>query len=60
MTAAKRPEYEYRELMLAFAVALGELLGSQRHWLKEFHDVAVIGSSLVPEAQNRHYARRAY
>ena len=56
MTAAKRPEYEYRELMLAFAVALGELLGSQRHWLKEFHDVAVIGSSLVPEAQNRHYA----
>ena len=56
MTVAKRPEYEYRELMLAFAVGLGELLGSQRHWLREFHDVAVVGASLVPEAQNRHYA----
>ena len=56
ITVAKRPEYEYRELMLAFAVGMGELLGSQRHWLKEFHDVAVVGASLVPEAKNRHYA----
>ena len=54
ITLAKRPDY--REWILAFAVALGEVLGSQRHWLKEFHDVAIVGSSLVPDAQNRHYA----
>ncbi|CDM77200.1 Regulatory protein AfsR [Mycobacterium marinum] len=56
LAVAKRPEPEYRELMLALAVGLGEILGSQQHWLKEFHDVAVVGASLVPEAQNRHYA----
>ncbi|OHU79015.1 tetratricopeptide repeat protein [Mycobacteroides chelonae] len=56
LAVAKRPEHEYRELMLALAVGLGEILGSQRHWLKEFHDVAVVGGSLVAEAQNRHYA----
>ena len=56
LAVAKRPETEYRELMLAFAVGLGEVLGSQRHWHKEFHHVAVVGASLVPEAQNRHYA----
>lgn len=56
LAVAKRHEPEYRELMLAFAVGLGEVLGSQRHWLTEFHDVAVVGASLVPEAQNRHYA----
>ncbi|WP_273735410.1 tetratricopeptide repeat protein [Mycolicibacterium septicum] len=56
LAVAKRSEPEYRELMLAFAVGLCEVLGSQRHWLKEFHDVAVVGASLVPEAQNRHYA----
>lgn len=56
LAVAKRPEPEYRELMLALAVGLGEILGSQRHWLREFHDVAVVGASLVPEAQNRHYA----
>lgn len=56
LAVAKRPEPEYRELILAFAVGLDEILGSQRHWLKEFHDVAVVGASLVPEAQNRHYA----
>lgn len=56
LTVAERPEPEYRELILALAVGLGEILGSQRHWLREFHDVAVVGSSLVPAAQNRHYA----
>lgn len=56
LAVAKHSEPEYRELMLAFAVGLGEVLGAQRHWLKEFHDVAVVGASLVPEAQNRHYA----
>ena len=56
LAVAKRPETEYRELMLAFTAGLGEILGSQRHWLREFHDVAVVGASLVPEAQNRHYA----
>jgi tetratricopeptide (TPR) repeat protein len=56
LAVAKRLEPEYRELMLALAVGLGEVLGSQRHWLREFHDVAVVGASLVPEAQNRHYA----
>lgn len=56
LEVAKRPEAEYRELMLAIAVGLGEILGSQRHWLKEFHDVAVVGGSFVAEAQNRHYA----
>ena len=56
LAVAKRSEPEYRELMLALAVGLGEILGSQRHWLREFHDVAVVGASLVPEAQNRHYA----
>ena len=56
LAVAKRPETEYRELMLALAVGLGEILGSQRHWLREFHDVAVVGGSLVAEAQNRQYA----
>lgn len=56
LAVAKRPEPEYRELMLGLAVGLGEILGSQRHWLREFHDVAVVGASLVLEAQNRHYA----
>lgn len=56
LAVAQRPELEYRELMLGLAVGLGEILGSQRHWLREFHDVAVVGASLVPEAQNRHYA----
>jgi tetratricopeptide (TPR) repeat protein len=56
ITVAKRPEFEYRELMLAFAFGMGEVLGSQRHWLREFHDVAVVGASLVPEAKNRQYA----
>ncbi|AMO62349.1 Regulatory protein AfsR [Mycolicibacterium phlei] len=56
LSVAKRPEREYRELTLALAVGLGEILGSQRHWLKEFHDVAVVGASLVPAAENRHYA----
>lgn len=56
LAVAKRPEPEYRELILALAVGLGEILGSQRHWLSEFHDVAVVGASLVPAAQNRHYA----
>lgn len=55
-TVAKRSELAYRELILAFAVGLGEILGSQRHWVREFHDVAVVAASLVPEAQNRHYA----
>jgi len=53
---AKRSEPEYRELILALAVGLGEMLGSQRHWLKEFHDVAIVGASLVPEARDRRYA----
>lgn len=56
LAVAKLPEPEYRELTLALAVGLGEILGSQQHWLREFHDVAVVGGSLVPEAQNRHYA----
>ena len=34
LAVAKRPETEYREFMLAFAAGLGEILGSQRHWLK--------------------------
>jgi tetratricopeptide (TPR) repeat protein len=54
MAAAKRPEY--RQIAVALAVALGEILGTQRHWLKEFHDVATLGASLVPEALDRHYA----
>ena len=54
MTLAKRPDY--REWIVVFAAALGELLGSQRHWLREFHDVAIVGASLVPDAQDRHYA----
>jgi tetratricopeptide (TPR) repeat protein len=54
MSLAKRPEY--REWIVVFAVVLGEILSSQRHWLKEFHDVATVGASLVPGAENRHYA----
>jgi tetratricopeptide (TPR) repeat protein len=54
MSLVKRPDY--REWILAFAVVLGEILSSQRHWLKEFHDVATVGASLVPDAQNRRYA----
>ncbi|WP_198542280.1 AAA family ATPase [Mycolicibacterium peregrinum] len=54
MAAARR--LEYRQIALALAVALGEILGTQRHWLKEFHDVATVGASLVPDAQDRHYA----
>lgn len=54
VSLAKRPDY--RELILAFSVVLGEILGSQRHWLTEFHDVATVGASLVPDVQNRRYA----
>jgi tetratricopeptide (TPR) repeat protein len=54
MTLGKRSDY--RDLIVAFAAALGEILGTQRHWLSEFHDVAVVGASLVPDAQDRHYA----
>jgi tetratricopeptide (TPR) repeat protein len=54
MTLGKDPDY--RDIVVAFAAALGEILGTQRHWLKEFHDVAVMGASLVPDAQERHYA----
>ncbi len=54
MSLAKRPGY--REWILAFAVVLGEILKSQRHWLKEFHDVATVGASLVPDAKDRHYS----
>ncbi len=52
--AARRPDY--RQIAVALAVALGEILGTQRHWLREFHDVATLGASLVPDAQDRHYA----
>jgi hypothetical protein len=54
MSLAKRPDYH--EWILAFAVMLCEVPKSQRHWLNEFHDVATIGASLVPEAQGRRYA----
>lgn len=54
MTLAKKSDY--RDVIVAFAVALGEILGTQRHWLNESHDVAVVGASLVPYAQDRHYA----
>lgn len=54
MASARRAEY--RQIAVALAVALGEILGTQRHWLKEFHDVATVGASLVPYAQDRHYA----
>jgi tetratricopeptide (TPR) repeat protein len=54
MSLAKRPDY--REWILACTVILGEILSSQRHWLQEFHDVATVGASLVPDAQDRHYA----
>jgi hypothetical protein len=54
MSLAKRPYYH--ESILAFAVMLCEVPKSQRHWLNEFHDVATIGASLVPEAQGRRYA----
>lgn len=53
---SKRAEPEYRELTLTLAAGLGEILASQRHWLNEFHDIAVIGASLVAQAQNRRYA----
>ncbi len=46
----------YLDVIVPFVAALGEILGTQRHWLKEFHDVAVIGASLVSDAQDRHYA----
>lgn len=54
MSLAKRTDY--RKWILVFAVTLGEILSSQRHWLQEFHDVATVGASLVTDAQDRHYA----
>lgn len=54
ISLAKRPDY--RELVLVFAVLLCEVLKSQRHWLKEFHDIATIGASLVPYADDRRTA----
>jgi len=32
MSAARRPDY--RDMTLTFAIALGEVLKSQRHWLR--------------------------
>ncbi|HWT48697.1 MAG TPA: hypothetical protein VN255_09020 [Mycobacterium sp.] len=31
-------------MTLTFAIALGEVLKSQRHWLKDFHDLTLLRS----------------
>ena len=41
MSTAKGPDY--RDMTLAFAIALGEVLKSQRHWLTDFHDDSTPG-----------------
>ena len=42
MSAARRPDY--RDMTLTFPIALGEVLKSQRHWLKGFHDLTLLRS----------------
>ncbi|MBY0287497.1 MAG: tetratricopeptide repeat protein [Mycobacteriaceae bacterium] len=54
MSLAKRPEYH--ELVLTYTIMLGEILQSQRHWLKEFRDVTTLGASLAADAQDRRNA----
>jgi hypothetical protein len=42
MSAARRPDYG--DMTLTFAIALGEVLKSQRHWLNGFHDLTLLRS----------------
>jgi tetratricopeptide (TPR) repeat protein len=48
---AKRDD-EY-DLTVAFTIALGEVLKSQRHWLNDFHHVTEVGASVVMRAPNK-------
>lgn len=41
------------DLIVAFTIALGETLKSQRHWLNDFQHIAELGASVVMRAENR-------
>jgi tetratricopeptide (TPR) repeat protein len=52
MSLARRPDQQ--QMLLAFTIALGEVLKSQRHWLKDFHDVVAIGATVALDAEDKH------
>lgn len=41
------------DVIVAFTIALGQVLKSQRHWLNDFHNIAELGASAVMRAENK-------